>query len=147
MTVLDRSWYGRVLVERVEGFATEQEWRRAYREIVEFERQLNDDGMILIKFYMHISDEEQLQRFEKRRDDPVKAWKLTEDDWHNRSKRPQYIEAVEEMLEHTDREPAPWHLIEGDSKKFARVKVVETTATRIEDGMRAAGIEPPAPLG
>jgi AMP-polyphosphate phosphotransferase len=144
MTVLDRSWYGRVLVERVEGFATEQEWRRAYREIVEFERQLNDDGMILIKFYMHISDEEQLQRFEKRRDDPVKAWKLTEDDWHNRSKRPQYLEAVEEMLEQTDREPAPWHLIEGDSKKFARVKVVETTANRIEEGMRAAGIEPPA---
>ena len=143
MTVLDRSWYGRVLVERVEGFATEREWRRAYREIVELERQLADDGMILIKFYMHISDEEQLKRFEKRRDDPVKAWKLTEDDWHNRSKRPQYVEAVEEMLEHTDRGPAPWHLIEGDSKKFARVKVVETTANRIEDGMRAAGIEPP----
>jgi AMP-polyphosphate phosphotransferase len=144
MTVLDRSWYGRVLVERVEGYATEREWRRAYREIVELERQLADDGIILIKFYMHISDEEQLKRFEKRRDDPVKAWKLTEDDWHNRSKRPQYVEAVEAMLEHTDREPAPWHLIEGDSKKFARVKVVETTANRIEDGMRAAGIEPPA---
>ena len=144
MTVLDRSWYGRVLVERVEGFATEREWRRAYREIVELERQLADDGMILVKFYMHISDKEQLERFEKRRDDPVKAWKLTEDDWHNRSKRSQYIEAVEEMLEDTDREPAPWHLVEGDSKKFARVKVVETTANRIEEGMRAAGLEPPA---
>jgi polyphosphate kinase 2 (PPK2 family) len=144
MTVLDRSWYGRVLVERVEGYATEREWRRAYREIVELERQLADDGMILINFYRQISDEEQLKRFEKRRDDPVKAWKLTEDDWHNRSKRPQYVEAVEEMLERTDREPAPWHLIEGDSKKFARVKVVETTANRIEDGMRTARIEPPA---
>jgi AMP-polyphosphate phosphotransferase len=144
MAVLDRSWYGRVLVERVEGYATDAEWRRAYRELVEFERQLADDGMVLIKFYMHISEEEQLKRFEKRGSDPVKAWKLTPDDWHNRSKRPQYIEAVEEMLAGTDREPAPWHLVEADSKRFARVKVVETTVDRIEAGMRAAGIEPPA---
>ena len=147
MTVLDRSWYGRVLVERVEGFAAEQEWRRSYREIAEFERMLADDGMVLIKFYVHIYDEEQLKRFEARRDDPVKAWKLTEDDWKNRSKRPQYVEAVEEMLLHTDHVPAPWHLIEGDSKRYARVKVVETAADRIEAGMRAAGIEPPAVPG
>ena len=101
-----------MLVERVEGYATEAEWRRAYRELVELERQLADDGMVLIKFYMHISDEEQLKRFEKRGSDPVKAWKLTPDDWHNRSKRQQYIEAVEEMLAGTDSEPAPWHLVE-----------------------------------
>jgi polyphosphate kinase 2 (PPK2 family) len=136
-----------VLVERVEGYATEEQWRRGYREIVELERQLADSGMVLIKFYMHISAEEQLERFLKRRDDPVKAWKLTPDDWHNREKRPEYTEAVEEMLAHTDREPVPWHLLEGDSKRFARVKVVETTADRIEAGMRAAGLEPPAPLG
>jgi AMP-polyphosphate phosphotransferase len=143
MTILDRSWYGRVLVERVEGFASEPEWRRAYGEIVELERSLVAGGMVLIKFYMHISEEEQLERFEKRRDDPVKAWKLTEEDWENRGKRQQYLEAVEEMLAHTDRQPAPWELVEGESKKYARVKVVETVIERIERGMRERGIEPP----
>ncbi|MGH2762676.1 MAG: polyphosphate kinase 2 family protein [Thermoleophilaceae bacterium] len=144
MTILDRSWYGRVLVERVEDFASEDEWRRAYDEIVEMERLLAADGMVLIKLFMHISDEEQLERFEKRRDDPVKAWKLTEEDWHNRSKRPRYVEAVEEMLERTDHDAAPWHLVEAENKKFARVKVVETVIERIEDAMRDAGVEPPA---
>jgi AMP-polyphosphate phosphotransferase len=146
MTILDRSWYGRVLVERVEGFASEEEWRRAYGEIVELERSLAAGGMVLIKFFMHISDEEQLERFEKRRDDPVKAWKLTEDDWENRGKRAQYLEATEEMLARTDHDFAPWHLVEAESKKYARVKVVETVIERIESGMRARGIEPP-PLG
>jgi AMP-polyphosphate phosphotransferase len=144
MAILDRSWYGRVLVERVEGFATEEEWRRAYGEIADMERSLVASGMVLVKFFMHISDEEQLKRFEKRRDDPVKAWKLTEDDWENRAKRSQYLEAVEEMLVHTDREFAPWCLVEGDSKKYARVKVVETVIERIERGMREHGVEPPA---
>jgi AMP-polyphosphate phosphotransferase len=143
MTILDRSWYGRVLVERVEGFATEEEWGRAYGEIVELERSLVAGGMVLIKFWMHVSDEEQLERFEKRRDDPVKAWKLTEDDWHNREKRPQYLEALEDMFERTDTDFAPWHLVEGESKKYARVKVVETVIERIEEGMRRSGIEPP----
>jgi polyphosphate kinase 2 (PPK2 family) len=144
MTILDRSWYGRVLVERVEGFATEEQWRRAYDEIVELERSLVAAGMVLIKFFMHISDGEQLARFEKRRDDPVKAWKLTEDDWHNRTKRPQYLEAVEEMVARTDRATTPWNLVEAEDKKFARVKVVETVVERIERGMRERGIEPPA---
>jgi polyphosphate kinase 2 (PPK2 family) len=144
MTILDRSWYGRVLVERVEGFASEGEWRRAYGEIAELERSLTAGGMVLIKFFMHISDEEQLKRFEKRRDDPVKTWKLTEEDWQNRGKRTQYLEAVEEMVDRTDHEAAPWHLVEADDKKYARVKVVETVIERIEQGMRAAGIEPPA---
>jgi AMP-polyphosphate phosphotransferase len=143
MTILDRSWYGRVLVERVESFASEEEWRRAYGEIAELERWLTAAGMVLIKFFMHISDEEQLGRFEKRRDDPVKAWKLTEDDWRNRARRPQYLEAVEEMLVHTDRVNAPWHLVEGDNKKYARVKVVETAIERIERGMGDRGIAPP----
>jgi AMP-polyphosphate phosphotransferase len=146
MTILDRSWYGRVLVERVEGFASEEEWRRAYGEIAELERSLAADGTVLIKFFMHISDEEQLDRFEKRRDNPVKAWKLTEDDWENRGMRAQYLQAVEEMLAHTDRDFAPWDLVEGESKKYARVKVVETVIERIEAGMRARGIEPP-PIG
>jgi AMP-polyphosphate phosphotransferase len=146
MAILDRSWYGRVLVERVEGYATEEEWRRAYPEIVDMERSLAAGGMVLIKFFMHISDEEQLERFEKRRDDPLKAWKLTEDDWHNRSKRPEYEDAVEEMLARTDHEASPWHLVEADNKKYARVKVCETVIERIEAGMRDRGIEPP-PIG
>jgi AMP-polyphosphate phosphotransferase len=144
MTILDRSWYGRVLVERVDGLASEEEWRRAYGEIAELERWLTAEGMVLIKFFLHISDGEQLERFEKRRDDPVKAWKLSEDDWENRRKRPQYLEAVEEMLAHTDQEAARWHLVEAESKKYARVKVVETVIERIERGMRARGVEPPA---
>jgi polyphosphate kinase 2 (PPK2 family) len=143
MTILDRSWYGRVLVERVDGLASEAEWRRGYGEIVELERSLVASGMVLIKFFMHISDEEQLERFEKRRDDPVKAWKLTEEDWENRGKRAQYLAAIEEMLAHTDDEAAAWELVEAESKKYARVKVVETVIERIERGMRERGIEPP----
>jgi polyphosphate kinase 2 (PPK2 family) len=98
MTVLDRSWYGRVLVERVEGFATEAEWRRAYDEINAFERSLADDRMVLVKLWMHVSDEEQLARFERRARIPLKRWKLTDEDWRNRDKRPQYEAAVEEMF-------------------------------------------------
>jgi AMP-polyphosphate phosphotransferase len=143
MTILDRSWYGRVLVERVEGFASEAQWRRAYGEIADLERSLTAAGMVLVKFFMHVSDEEQLRRFEKRRDDPTKAWKLTEEDWENRKKRAQYLEAVEEMLVHTDRDFARWDLVEAENKKYARVKVVETVIERIERGMRDRGIEPP----
>jgi polyphosphate kinase 2 (PPK2 family) len=144
MAVFDRSWYGRVLVERVEGFATPDQWQRAYGEIVELERTLAAEGMVLIKLFMHISADEQLKRFEERRDDPLKAWKLTPDDWENRRKRPQYLEAVEDMLERTDHELAPWELVEAESKKYARVKVAETVIARIESGMRAHGVEPPA---
>ena len=144
MAVFDRTWYGRVLVERVDGFAAPEQWRRGYDEIVELERTLAADGMVVIKFFMHVSAEEQLKRFEKRRDDPLKAWKLTPDDWENRSKRPQYTEAIEEMLERTDHEAAPWDVVEAESKKYARVKVVETVIERIEAGMRARGVEPPA---
>src|SRR5918998_4770357 len=102
MAVLDRSWYGRVLVERVEGFASEDEWQRAYEEIVAFEQGLHREGMALVKFWMHISHEEQLERFERRRGRPLKEWKLTDEDWRNREKRPAYEAAVEEMLERTD---------------------------------------------
>src|SRR5688500_15563571 len=107
MAVLDRSWYGRVLVERVEGYATEEQWRRAYGEIVDFEQALVAEGMILVKFWLHLSDAEQLDRFERRRHDPLKAWKLTDEDWRNRAKRAEYEEAVEEMLERTDHPDAP----------------------------------------
>jgi AMP-polyphosphate phosphotransferase len=146
MAVFDRSWYGRVLVERVEGFADREQWLRAYEEINSFERSLSDEGMILVKVWMHISDEEQLKRFERRRDTPLKAWKLTDEDWRNREKRDAYVEAVEDMLARTDQPHAPWNLIEGDSKRYARVRVIETVIERIEHGMREWGIEPPPPL-
>jgi polyphosphate kinase 2 (PPK2 family) len=146
MAVFDRSWYGRELVERVEGFATREQWLRAYEEINGFERSLTSEGMILIKLWLHISAEEQLKRFERRAEDPLKSWKLTEDDWRNREKRPQYVEAIEDMLARCDTPEAPWHLIEAESKRYCRVRVIETVIGRIEDGMRAAGREPPPPL-
>ena len=144
MAIFDRSWYGRVLVERVEGHATAEQWGRAYDEINAFEHSLVDEGTILIKLWLHISDAEQLRRFERRRDDPLKAWKLTESDWRNRGMREQYTTAVEEMIERTDRPGAPWHLIAAESKRFARVAVVDTVVERIEEGMRRWGIEPPS---
>jgi polyphosphate kinase 2 (PPK2 family) len=144
MAVFDRTWYGRVLVERVDGFATKEQWRRAYDEIVGLERSLAAEGSLVIKFFLHISEDEQLRRFEARRDDPLKSWKLTPDDWENRRKRPQYLEAVEEMLERTDNKAAPWDPIEAESKRYARVRVMESVIERVERGMRAAGVEPPA---
>ena len=132
MAVLDRSWYGRVLVERVEGFATKAEWRRAYDEINDYERALCDDGMILVKFFLHVSDAEQLKRFKAREKNPLKSWKLTDEDWRNREKRPQYEAAIEEMVERTSTDCAPWHLIEAESKRYARVKVIETVCEAVE---------------
>ena len=145
VAVLDRSWYGRVLVERVEGFAAREQWLRAYDEINAFERSLANEGMVLVKFWLHISEEEQLRRFERRRDDPLKAWKLTEEDWRNREKRGAYEEAVEDMLARTDQPHAPWHLIPANSKRYARVAVLDTVIDRIEAGMRQWGVEPPPP--
>src|SRR3954454_11219010 len=139
MAVLDRSWYGRVLVERVEGFATVDQWSRAYDEIVEFERMLAREGMIIIKFWVHISPDEQLRRFKRRSKDPLKHWKLTEEDWRNRDNRPAYERAVEDMVARTDHELGPWTLVEGDSKRYGRVKVVEETVAQMEQGMRERG--------
>jgi len=124
---------------------TEEQWRRAYQEISEFERALVDDGMILVKFWLHLSEQEQLRRFERRQHDPLKQWKLTDEDWRNRDKRPAYEDAVEDMLDRTDTAYAPWSLVEGDSKRWARVKVAETVIAAIEDGMRSRGFEVPPP--
>jgi polyphosphate kinase 2 (PPK2 family) len=147
MAVLDRSWYGRVLVERVEGLASREQWLRAYDEINAFERSLADEGTILIKFWMHISADEQLKRFKRREKDPLKAWKLTEEDWRNRDKRAEYEQAVEDMFARTDHDPhARWHPIEAESKRYARVKVIETVIAEIEAGMRRHGFEPPPPV-
>ena len=143
MSVFDRSWYGRVLVERVEEFATREEWERAYATIVEFERSFCAEGGVLVKFWLHVSDEEQLHRFEKRQNNPLKSWKITEDDWRNREKRPLYREAIEDMLVRTEHPQAPWQLVEGDSKRYARVKVIETVNAEIERGMRERGFPVP----
>ncbi len=146
MAVFDRTWYGRALVERVEGFASRDEWLRAYEEIAGFERMLAEEGTILIKFWMHISAEEQLKRFKRREKDPLKSWKLTDEDWRNREKRGEYVEAVEDMIARTDQPQAPWDLIEGESKRHARVRVLEVVIERIEAGMRLHGSEPPPPI-
>ena len=136
MCVFDRSWYGRVLVERVEGFATPAEWNRAYDKIVDFERGLVVEGVIVVKFWVQVSPKEQLKRFESRADDPLRQWKLTDEDWRNRKKREKYDEAAEDMLERTDHEDAPWNLIAGDQKRWARIAVLETTISRVEEGIR-----------
>ena len=146
MAVLDRTWYGRVLVERVEGFAAEDAWRRAYGEIVDLESTLAAEGSVIVKFWMHLSPEEQLRRFESRRDDPYRAWKLTDEDWRNREKRPAYEAAVEEMLERTDTPAAPWHVIAAEDKRWARVAVVRTVCEAVEAALTARGIDPDPPL-
>ena len=132
-TIFDRSWYGRVLVERVEGFAGEDEWKRAYAEINDFEAQLVEHGILLFKFWMHISPEEQLERFKQREQIAYKRWKLTDEDWRNREKWPLYEEAVNDMVERTSTAHAPWNLIEGNDKRYARVKVLRTICERMEE--------------
>ena len=143
MAVFDRSWYGRVLVERVDGLADAEQWLRAYDEINDFERSLADEGTIVVKLWLHISEAEQLKRFEQRAADPLKAWKLTEEDWSNRAKRPEYEQAIEDMIDRTDRPRAPWNLVAAESKRYARVAVLRTVNEAIEAGMRTWGQEPP----
>lgn len=143
MAVFDRSWYGRVLVERVDGLASRAEWLRAYDEINGFERSLADEGTLVVKLWLHISEAEQLNRFEARAADPLKAWKLTDEDWVNRSKRAEYEQAVEDMFARTDEPRAPWRPIAAESKRYARVAVIRTVNEAIEAGMRNWGQEPP----
>ena len=143
MAVFDRSWYGRVLVERVEGFATEEQWRRAYREITGFEQSLFEEGTVIVKLWLHISQDEQLRRFERRSTDPLRQWKLTDEDWRNRERHDDYTEAIEEMLERTDRDYAPWTVVSAESKRNARVAVLETVIAAVESGMVRVGHEPP----
>lgn len=131
IAIFDRSWYGRVMVERIEGFCTKDEWQRAFREINEFERQLVDSGIILFKFWVHISSEEQLRRFTERADDPIKKWKLTDEDWRNREKWDQYQTAVNDMLLKTSTVTAPWTVIEGNDKWYARTKVLKTLVDKL----------------
>jgi len=132
VTVFDRSWYGRVLVERVEGFCSSEAWHRAYGEITDFEQQLTKHGIVLCKFWLHITAEEQLARFTARGEIDYKKWKLTEEDWRNREKWPLYEQAVNDMVERTSTRTAPWTLVEANSKPYARVKVMRTVADALE---------------
>jgi AMP-polyphosphate phosphotransferase len=134
-TIYDRSWYGRVLVERVEGFAAEDEWIRAYREINEFEEELTDRGIVLVKFWVHIDRDEQLARFKAREETSFKQHKLTEEDWRNREKWDAYAHAVNDMVERTSTEFAPWNLIEGNDKRWARVRALQILCERLEKAL------------
>lgn len=132
LCVFDRSWYGRVLVERVEGFARPDEWRRAYDEINAFERMLTDDGVRMAKFFIHIDKKTQLQRFRAREKDPVKHYKLSEEDWRNRAKWGQYEKATQDMLDRTHRPDAPWHVVPGNDKRHARLEVLRRCVELLE---------------
>lgn len=141
IAIFDRSWYGRVLVERLESFATVNEWKRASGEINDFEKQLTDEDYIILKFWIHIDEEEQLRRFEERANDPYKAWKLTNEDWRNREKFEDYVAAAEDMFEKTNAEHAPWVLVEGNNKYYARIKVLEETIAHIERELDRRGLQ------
>jgi AMP-polyphosphate phosphotransferase len=132
VSIWDRSHYGRVLVERVEGFCNDDEWRRAYREINEFEAHQHSYGMVICKLWLHITKEEQLRRFKGREIDPFRSYKLTDEDWRNRAKWDVYLEAVEDMLLHTSTPYAPWTAVEANNKYWARVKVLRTVVGAIE---------------
>jgi polyphosphate kinase 2 (PPK2 family) len=131
IVAFDRSWYGRVLVERVEGFASETEWRRAYREINEFERLLVDSGVRLVKLFLHITPDEQLRRFRNRLTDPVKRWKLSYEDFRNRARGPEYVTAIEDMMEKTSTKYAPWHLIPANNKPYGRIAAFRVLKDRL----------------
>ena len=139
IAVFDRSWYGRVLVERVEGLTPRADWQRAYREIREFERHYADDGIAVLKLWLHVSPEEQLRRFEERADDPFKRYKLTDEDWRNRQHWEAYVAAADEMFERTHTEDAPWVLISGENKRHARVEVLR--AVRDHMLLRCASLD------
>ena len=132
MTIYDRSWYGRVLVERVEGFASEDEWMRAYTEINDFEEELYDAGTVIVKYWLHIDKDEQLRRFKEREQISYKKYKITEEDYRNRERWEDYEDAVDDMVARTSTEYAPWHLIEGNDKRYARVKVIKTFCDALE---------------
>jgi polyphosphate kinase 2 (PPK2 family) len=136
MAVFDRSWYGRVLVERVEGFTSHANWARAYLEINDFEEQLTNAGVVVQKFWLQISKEEQLARFEARKLTPYKRYKITDEDWRNREKWDEYRDAINEMLERTSAKHAPWNLIAGNDKRFARIQVLEIVTDALREAVK-----------
>ena len=138
LAIFDRSWYGRVLVERVEGFASKEQWRRAYDEIKQFERMLTDDGVRIVKLFLHITPEEQLDRFRERLTNPYKRWKLTEEDLRNRSRWDEYVAAIEDMFDHTSTPNAPWTAVPANAKWYARLHVLETINRTLREGVTIA---------
>ena len=136
VAIFDRTWYGRVMVERIEGFCTKEEWQRAYKEINDMEKDLYDAGAVVIKFWMHIDKDEQERRFKERQENPEKQWKITDEDWRNREKWDQYEDAVNEMLLRTSTDYAPWVVVEGNDKNYARVKVLKTVVDAIEERLK-----------
>ena len=132
VAIFDRTWYGRVLVERIEGFCREDDWKRAYQEINEFEKELHDWGAILVKFWLHVDQDEQLARFMDRQNTPEKRWKITEEDWRNREKWSAYEIAVNDMFQMTSTEFAPWHIIESNDKRYGRIKALKTIIHAVE---------------
>ena len=143
MAIFDRSWYGRVLVERVEGLTPEAQWRKAYRDIANFERTIADDGYVIIKFWLHISREEQKRRFERLEKDPLTAWHVQPEDWEHYQKYDEYLLAVEEMLERTETEWGPWTIVEATDRRWARVKIFDTIISRLEEALRQHGMPLP----
>jgi polyphosphate kinase 2 (PPK2 family) len=143
MAIFDRSWYGRVLVERVEGLTPEEQWRKAYRDIVNFERTIADDGCVVVKFFLHISKKEQKKRFKKLEKDPLTAWHVQPEDWEHHEKYDKYVLAIEEMLERTDTEWGPWTIIEATDRRWARLKVFETIINRLEEALENRGASLP----
>ncbi len=135
--IFDRTWYGRVMVERIEGFCTEPEWKRAYNEINQMEAQWAAEGAVVLKFWMHIDKDEQKRRFEERMTNPNKQWKITDEDWRNRDKWNEYVEAVDEMIIRTSTSYAPWIVVEGNDKRYARIKVLESVVEAIEAKLKA----------
>jgi AMP-polyphosphate phosphotransferase len=136
LVVFDRSWYGRVLVERVEGFATPAEWQRAYDEINDFEHQLVEAGHLLQKFWLHISPDEQLARFEAREETSFKKYKITDEDYRNRERWDDYERAVDQMVLRTSTEVAPWHLVSAEDKQHARIEVLDTMTSALKAALR-----------
>jgi polyphosphate kinase 2 (PPK2 family) len=143
MAIFDRSWYGRVLVERVEEITSVREWRKAYRDIVDFERALADDGYVITKFYLHISKKEQKQRFKKLEKDPLKSWHVQPEDWEHHKKYNQYFVAVEEMLENTYTEWGPWTIVEATDRRWARIKIFRTIIRHLEEALKERGFDLP----
>lgn len=136
MAVFDRTWYGRVMVERIEGFCTEEEWHRAYQEINDMEAHLVHSGAVVLKFWLHIDKDEQERRFNDRMKNPEKQWKITDEDWRNREKWDQYEDAVNEMLKKTSTAYAPWHILESVDKKYARIKALKIVIKEIEKALK-----------
>jgi polyphosphate kinase 2 (PPK2 family) len=143
IAIFDRSWYGRVLVERVEGLTPEEDWRKAYRDIANFERTIADDGYVVIKFWLHISKEEQRRRFENLEKDPLTAWQVQSEDWEHHRKYDKYLIAVEEMLERTETEWGPWNIVEATDRRWAQVKIFEIVIFRLEEALKERGLALP----